>query len=563
VARRRAGWSRRRRRLRTGQRVSGDPRQGRGDAQRPADRHRLEPPSGESVECGDAAEFDNAKIGYDNNGDRDIADAGDDIAWDQSFGATTDTVSHDHAGNLIDDGDFRYVYDAWNRLVQVRASEDSGAATVQTAEFDALGRRIKKVVTNSGDFDGTVVYLYDAQKIIETRPGSGNLYQQFIHGTQYIDELVMVRVKDKGDLYVHQAERDREGSVKDWNVIGLTDLGGSLVERHVYRPYGEVTVNQETGYGDRDGDGDVDATDKGTPGTDSTGTVTGACRILDLDFDGDYDSADATLFDSLPQGLARHPGRLATSVHQPCAHQGLLHDPEIASYQNRLWHYDAAKRRFLQRDPGALTTAPFSSELHVMNRYPYGGANPIASTPFTEMITLAFAGRVSDDPAGEPPSTWFYDFKEGDVITGSFTYTLPATLRHPGLWTWNWPAAWIEASVNGAPLIVRSPTTWRFSTRIDGSWPYDLGGMGAHIPIPWWPCALIQEFAVSSAFGGTLEDPPVVNCPGAGYYECGIIFIDGWNRCNGREGGFVATLESLKLSSRLVLSQQRFRPEAF
>ena len=91
------------------------------------------------------------------------------------------------------------------------------------------------------------------------------MHQQFIHGTQYIDELVMVRVKDKGDLYVHQDA--------NWNVIGLTDLGGSLVERYVYTPYGELTDHQETGYGDRDGDGDVDSTDKGTPGVDCTGTV--------------------------------------------------------------------------------------------------------------------------------------------------------------------------------------------------------------------------------------------------------------------------------------------------
>lgn len=55
--------------------------------------------------------------------------------------------------------------------------------------------------------------------------------------------------------------------MKDCNVIGLTYLGGSLLERNVYRPYGEVTVNQKTGYGDPDGDGDVDATHKGTPAT--------------------------------------------------------------------------------------------------------------------------------------------------------------------------------------------------------------------------------------------------------------------------------------------------------
>ena len=57
--------------------------------------------------------------------------------------------------------------------------------TVQTAEFFADGRRAKKTATNAGNADGTVVYLYDGQRIIETRDGSGNLYQQFIHGTQY------------------------------------------------------------------------------------------------------------------------------------------------------------------------------------------------------------------------------------------------------------------------------------------------------------------------------------------------------------------------------------------
>ncbi|MGB2985535.1 MAG: hypothetical protein WBE26_06590, partial [Phycisphaerae bacterium] len=98
---------------------------------------------------------------------------------------------------------FQYIYDAWNRLLKVRAKQDTDV-TIQTAEFDGIGRRLKKVTSNSGDYGGAVVYLYDSQKIIETRNGSGNLYQQAIHGTQYIEELVMLRVKDKGDLYVHQ-----------------------------------------------------------------------------------------------------------------------------------------------------------------------------------------------------------------------------------------------------------------------------------------------------------------------------------------------------------------------
>jgi RHS repeat-associated protein len=330
-------------------------------------------------------EYDDVKIGYDNNGDGDIADAGDDIVWDEGFASTSKTVSHDHAGNLIDDGTFRYVYDAWNRLVKVQASEDGGAATIQTDKFFGTGQRAKKVVTHSGDHDGTVVYLYDGQKIIETRDGSENLFQQFIHGTQYIDELVMVRVKDKGDLYVHQDA--------NWNVIGLTDLGGSLVERHVYRPYGEMIVHQETGYGDYDGDGDVDATDRAaieTGGVCLSGSPPTACRKMDFDRDGDYDSDDRDMFDALPQGLARHRGRVATNVGQPFGHKGLILDAEIGSYQNRSRQYAAPERRFMQRDPLVWGNRPRGGYQDGMNVYAYVGCSPTARMDPTGMCNVGW-----------------------------------------------------------------------------------------------------------------------------------------------------------------------------
>jgi len=216
------------------------------------------------------------------------------------------------------------------------------------------------------------------------------MVQQYIHGRQYIDELVMVRVKNKGDLYVHQDA--------NWNVIGLTDLGGHLVERYVYTPYGELTVHQTTGYGDRDGDGDVDSDDKGTPGTTCTGTVSGSCRILDLDFDGDYDSSDATLFDALPQGLSRHPGRTVTAVDQPFAHQGLPYDAEIMTYQNRARQYDPVKRRFVERDPLCLT----GNGLRAGQRRE-GGAHPVcggdwAARQYRDGVNLY--GYVLGDPIG-------------------------------------------------------------------------------------------------------------------------------------------------------------------
>jgi RHS repeat-associated protein len=241
--------------------------------------------------------------------------------------------------------------------------------TIQTAEFDAKGRRIKKTISNSGDLDGTTVYFYEGQKICETRDGSGNMVAQFIHGTQYIDELVMMRSAGKGDLYIHQDA--------NFNVIGVTDLGGNLVERYVLEPYGELTVHQLSSYGDRDGDGDVDATDKGTPGTTCTGTVTGACRILDLDFDGDYDATDATLFDNLDAGNAVHPGGRFSALGQHFGHQGLWFDAEAGQYQNRARWYGSSARRFGQRDSLLSTGRPGGGYQDGLNLYAYGRGNPI------------------------------------------------------------------------------------------------------------------------------------------------------------------------------------------
>jgi hypothetical protein len=111
-----------------------------------------------------------------------------------------------------------------NRLV--KATLDDTDITIQEAEFDGLGRRIKKTVTNSGDLDGTTVYLYNRHQIIETRNGSDEVTLQVFPHARYIDEVVGLRVKDQGRMYAHQAEGDQGGSLKDWNVTALTDLTG-------------------------------------------------------------------------------------------------------------------------------------------------------------------------------------------------------------------------------------------------------------------------------------------------------------------------------------------------
>jgi YD repeat-containing protein len=168
------------------------------------------------------------KVGYDGNADDDIDDAGDDLVVSSPFGSTAITPSHDDNGNLTDDGTYKYTYDAWNRLVKATLNDTD--ITIQQAEFDGLGRRIKKTVTNSGDLDGTTVYLYNRHQIIETRNGSDEVTLQVYPGTRYIDEVVGLRVKDQGRLYAHQDA--------NWNVTALTDLTGRVIEQYWYSPTG-------------------------------------------------------------------------------------------------------------------------------------------------------------------------------------------------------------------------------------------------------------------------------------------------------------------------------------
>ena len=90
------------------------------------------------------------RIGYDNNGDGDIGDDGDDIQIDDAFTSNVVSLSYDHNGNLTDDGIHKYIYDAWNRLVEVTRRVDD-EDTVAEYEYDGLYRRIEKAVTNSGE----------------------------------------------------------------------------------------------------------------------------------------------------------------------------------------------------------------------------------------------------------------------------------------------------------------------------------------------------------------------------------------------------------------------------
>jgi len=142
--------------------------------------------------------------------------------------------AHDAAGNLIrDDRGYRYSYDYENRLSKVEKPDGAGDwQTVATFEYDALGRRIRKVDA-AADPDVTTLYYYDPDwRCLEEYEG-GTLDRLYVYGN-YIDEVVL----SGGSAGAYYTLHDHL-----YSAVALLDTGtGAVLERYEYDAYGTVRV---------------------------------------------------------------------------------------------------------------------------------------------------------------------------------------------------------------------------------------------------------------------------------------------------------------------------------
>jgi hypothetical protein len=224
----------------------------------------------------------------------------DEQQFADDFSSNEVTLTYDDNGNLTYDGVFTYVYDGWNRLRKVqRVAAGPTTTDVALYEYFADNRRSEKIVQHSGaevvenDGGNTTVRFYygggvarppsaglggagfqpagSRWNILETRNGSDQATFQYVWGTQYVDELVLidknleVTVDSDVDPDVTSAAETTDGDSPDsrflvhqdrnWNVVALTDYDpdssteGAVVERYSYTPYGEVTVLNGVGSG--------------------------------------------------------------------------------------------------------------------------------------------------------------------------------------------------------------------------------------------------------------------------------------------------------------------------
>ena len=167
---------------------------------------------------------------YDANGNRtQLVEDGAPIAYQIEVGSNRlididgTAQQHDAGGNLIDDGEYRYTYDARNRLVSVNDS---------SYLYNADNQRIKKTTP-----DGTVLYAWTGERIFGEYHADGNTIQETIYlgGTP-------VGMITSGDLYRIHADQIDTPRV-------ITDQANTIVWQWESAPFGE-------NYPDEDPDGD-------------------------------------------------------------------------------------------------------------------------------------------------------------------------------------------------------------------------------------------------------------------------------------------------------------------
>ncbi len=141
------------------------------------------------------------------------------------------TLAYDANGNLTtDQNGMTLVYNAWNQLVAYK----NGGTTLETMSYDGLGREI---IQNAGT--ATDLYYSNQWQVLEEQV-SGVAKINYVWSPLYIDAMVLRDRDSTGGGTLN--ERLWVQQDVNWNVTALVNGSGTVVERYVYDPYGNVTV---------------------------------------------------------------------------------------------------------------------------------------------------------------------------------------------------------------------------------------------------------------------------------------------------------------------------------
>jgi uncharacterized protein RhaS with RHS repeats len=118
-------------------------------------------------------------------------------------------------------------YDTWNRLVEVRDSNDN---LITQYEYNGLNQRIKKNVGS------TVTKSFFNENWQEIESITNNQVTSYVWGLRYIDDLIL---REKG------SERLYSLADPNWNVVTICNANGDIQERYTYDAFGKRNVFNE------------------------------------------------------------------------------------------------------------------------------------------------------------------------------------------------------------------------------------------------------------------------------------------------------------------------------
>lgn len=156
---------------------------------------------------------------------------------------------HGGNGNLTDDGVRLYAWDALNRLKQVQRKSDG--EVIAEYVYDALGRRIRKTVSNGGLSenipDGATDCIYNtAWQCVEERDGGDDPLKQYVWGT-YIDELL--QLKTFAEINGNAAGEYYPLQDLLYRTVALLNAEGEIVETYDCDAYGNTLIFTAPGTG--------------------------------------------------------------------------------------------------------------------------------------------------------------------------------------------------------------------------------------------------------------------------------------------------------------------------
>jgi len=102
-----------------------------------------------------------------------------------------------------------------------------------TFQYDAFGRKVRKIVEDGVRPIQTTRYAYSGWQVVEEQDNTGTPKASYVYG-RYIDEPIQMKRGDDTTVYYHSDDL--------YNVTALTNTDGNVVERYRYDDFGAPHV---------------------------------------------------------------------------------------------------------------------------------------------------------------------------------------------------------------------------------------------------------------------------------------------------------------------------------